>query len=274
MRKGLRPVLTAFAIVAGLYIVLAALLFATQRNFIYPAPGGEGFVPAGIERVAYRTSDGLTLHAGYRSAKGDLPTILYFHGNGADWQSSVIATERLVSQGYGLLAAEYRGYRGNTGRPSEPGLYHDGRAAIAFLRSRGADDEAIVLVGNSIGSGVATQMATEIRPRALVLISPFSSLSQLVAEQVRWLPTAILLLDRFENDRKIAAVGAPVLVLHGDADTLIPVEHAHALAAANPSIELVILAGYGHDLAWQPAAEDRIARFVGAIETARDPVQR
>jgi hypothetical protein len=249
-----------------LYAALAALLFVTQRSFIYPAPRGTGVAPAGIERVAYPTADGLTLHAGYRAARGGYPTILYFHGNGADWQSSVVATGRLVPRGYGVLAAEYRGYRGNPGRPSEHGLYHDGRAAIAFLRTQGVAPEEIVLVGNSIGSGVATQMATEIRPRALVLISPFTSLSRLVGEKFHWLPTGLLLRDRFENESKIGAVDAPILVLHGDADTLIPVAHARALAAANPAIELAILQGHGHDLAWHPAAEERIAGFLAAIE--------
>jgi uncharacterized protein len=269
VRKALRPVLITLAILAALYLALVALLFVTQRSFIYPAPRGPGAVPPGIERVAYPTADGLTLHAGYRAARRGYPTILYFHGNGADWQSSVVATGRLVPAGYGVLAAEYRGYRGNPGRPSEHGLYHDGRAAIAFLRAHGVEPDGMVLVGNSIGSGVATQMATEIRPRALVLISPFTSLSGLVAEKIRWLPTDILLRDRFENDHKIAGVEAPVLVLHGDADTLIPVAHARALAAARPSIELAILRGHGHDLAWHPAAEERIAAFLANVEAAQ-----
>jgi uncharacterized protein len=83
------------------------------------------------------------------------------------------------------------------------------------------------------------------------------------------LPTDILLRDRFENDHKIAGVEAPVLVLHGDADTLIPVAHARALAAARPSIELAILRGHGHDLAWHPAAEERIAAFLANVEAAQ-----
>ncbi len=269
MRRAPRLVLIALATLAALYVALAALLFVTQRSFIYPAPRGSGAAPAGIARVGYLTADGLTLHAGYRAARGNRPTIVYFHGNGADWQSSVVATGRLVPAGYGVLAAEYRGYRGNPGQPSEHGLYHDGRAAIAFLRENGVAPDQIVLVGNSIGSGVATQMATEIAPRALVLISPFTSLSDLVAEKIRWLPTRILLRDRFENESKIAAVTAPVLILHGDADTLIPVSHAHALASANPSAELAVLRGHGHDLAWHQVAEERIARFLGAL--AADP---
>lgn len=260
--------LTVLALIAGLYVLLAAGLFLAQRSFIYPVLRDPGVAPASFERVAYETADGLTLHAGYKPARAGYPTIVYFHGNGAAWPSSVVATDRMVPEGYGVLAAEYRGYCGNPGRPSEHGLYVDGRAAIAFLERREVEPADIVLVGNSIGSGVATQMATEIRPRALVLISPFASLSRLVGERFRWLPTDVLLHDRFENIGKIAAVDAPILVLHGDADSLIPASHAFALAEAEPSIELAIFAGYGHDLAWHDVAETRMLRFLDEIPGA------
>lgn len=257
--------LTVLALLAGLYVLLAAGLFVAQRSFIYPAPRDPGVAPASFERVTYDTADGLTLHAGYKPARAGYPTIVYFHGNGAAWPSSVAATDRMVLEGYGVLAAEYRGYHGNPGQPSEHGLYADGRAAIAFLERRGVRPIDIVLIGNSIGSGVATQMATEIRPRALVLISPFANLSRLVGERFRWLPTNILLHDRFENIDKISAVEAPTLVLHGDADSLIPASHALALAEAEPSVELAIFPGHGHDLAWHDVAEARVLRFLAAL---------
>lgn len=254
--------LTVLALALGLYVLLAAGLFLAQRSLIYPAPRGPGSAPAGFERVAYPTADGLMLHAGYRPAKAGKPTILYFHGNGADWQSSVVATGRMAPRGYGVLAAEYRGYRGNPGLPGEHGLYEDGRAAIAFLKTRGIAPGDIVLVGNSLGTGVAVQMAGEMRPRALILISPFASLSRLVAEKFRWLPTGILLRDRFENLEKIAAVEAPILILHGAADTLIPAAHARALAEAQPRAELAVFPGFGHELAWREETEARMLAFL------------
>lgn len=261
------------AILLGLYLLLAGILFVAQRSFIYPAPRGPGGAPAGFERIAYTTADRLTIRAGYRPARNGRPTILYFHGNGADWQSSVVATDRLVPEGYGVLAAEYRGYRDNPGRPSEHGLYADGRAALAYLRARGIAPGEVVIVGNSIGSGVAVQMAAEHRVRALVLISPFASLSRLVGEKVRWLPTGILLRDRFENIDKIGAIEAPVLILHGDADSVIPPAHAEALAQARPAAELEIFPGAGHDLAWHDAAEARMLTFLDALpgERSADP---
>ena len=257
-----RKVTSALTAIAVFYLALAAILYFAQGPLLYPAPRSIGPTTGGFEVVSYLTSDGLELSAGYRAAEPGFPTIVYFHGNGADWVSSVVATDRLVPEGYGVLAAEYRGYRGNPGSPSEDGLYRDGRAAIAFLKREGVDANDLVLIGNSIGSGVAVQLASEIRPAALVLISPFASLRQLVGEKFRWLPTGLLLRDRYENAAKLDAVEAPVLILHGTADTLIPHAHAQQLASLRADAELRIFEGYGHDLAWHDVAEEAVLDFI------------
>ena len=239
----------ALATLAATYLALVAVLYVAQSALIYPAPDGIGPSTGGFEEVGYATSDGLELTAGYRAARSGFPTIVYFHG---------------------VLAAEYRGYRGNPGRPSEEGFYRDRRAALAFLAANGVPFDRIVIIGNSIGAGVAVQMASEAPPAALVLISPFASLSGLVAEKFRWLPTGLLLRDRYENAAKLGAIEAPVLVLHGDADTLIPYSHSEKLASLRADIELHIFEGYGHDLAWHDIAEkavlDFMARHLGKDE--------
>ena len=91
---------------------------------------------------------------------------VYFHGNGGTLAGSTQATRALVEAGFGVLLPAYRGYEDNEGAPSEEGLYTDGRAAIAFLRDQGVEPGRIVIIGNSIGTGPATQMATEIGPAA------------------------------------------------------------------------------------------------------------
>ena len=248
------------------YIAVLVILALGQRNFIYPAPKGEGRNVPGFEEVLYRTSDGLDLTAGYRAASGGKPTIVYFHGNGADWQSSVVATDRLTPAGYGVFAAEYRGYRGNPGSPSEEGLYADGRATLTYLNAQGVAESDIVLIGNSIGGGVATQLATEINPRALVLISPFASLPQVASEKLWWMPVRLLLQDTYDNEAKLPDVTAPILLLHGDRDTLIPLHHSEELFAANPDAEMVIFPGAGHDLAWHDEAENTILQFLEQLD--------
>ncbi len=266
---GVRRLLQTFlGSVAVAYIAILLTLTLAQRYFIYPAPKGEGRDVPGFEEVVYRTADGLELAAGYRPASDGMPTITYFHGNGADWQSSVVATDRLTPEGYGVFAAEYRGYRGNPGDPSEDGLYADGRAALDWLAERDIAESDIVLIGNSIGSGVATQLATEIKPRALVLISPFASLTQVASEKLWWLPVRALLRDRFDNDAKIANVNAPILLLHGDADTLIAYKHSRQLAKSNPTARLKIFPGVGHDLAWHDSAEREVLAFLEELNDA------
>ena len=249
-------------IVVALYAFVALGMTLFQRSFLYPAPTGSGGVPAGFEVVEYPTDDGLTLRAGYRAAAAGRPTIVYFHGNGADWQSSVVATDRLVPQGYGVLAAEYRGYAGNPGSPSEEGLYADGRAAVAWLATQGVDAKNLAIIGNSIGSGIAVQIAQEVQPAALVLISPFNSLEQLVGEKIWWLPTSWLLRDHYRNDLKIGDVGSDIMILHGEDDTLIPIDHAWQLAAKTPENTVHIFVGVGHELAWNNQAEARILEFL------------
>ncbi|RPF71478.1 alpha/beta hydrolase [Aurantiacibacter spongiae] len=251
------------------YLGLVAAAWAMQSRMIYPAPPVSTELPDGFERVTYRTADGLDLVAGYRPARDGMPTVLFFHGNGTHWQSSAWVTRDLAGHGYGVLAAEYRGYGGNPGVPGEAGLYADGRAARAYLHDRGVAADEIVLVGNSIGSGVATQLATEIEPLALVLVSPFDSLAATAARKVRWLPVKMLLRDRYDNRAKLPAVAAPVLILHGGADTLIAPEQAQALADARPGTELVIHPGRGHDLIADDEVQSRIASFVAELRTDR-----
>lgn len=249
---------------ATAYLAVIAILWSQQDRLIYPAPQVIGPSTGGFEEITYTTADGLDLTAGYRAAAPGMPTVAYFHGNGADWVSSVVATDRLVPAGYGVLAAEYRG---NPGNPSETGLYADGHAALGFLAMHGVAAQDMVLIGNSIGSGVAVQLASEHAPRALILISPFASLRQLAVEKLRWLPTEMLLRSRFENAQKIAGVDAPVLILHGDADTLIPVAHARQLAAVRQDASLIIFPGEGHDLAWREEAEEAVLAFLDTLES-------
>ena len=260
-----------FVATAAAYLAILVTLFLAQRHFIYPAPKGESLVPAGFEEVVYETSDGLKLHSGYKAARDGKPTIVYFHGNGADWQSSVVATDRLTPVGYGVLAAEYRGYRKNPGSPSEQGLYEDGRAALGWLADNGVAAGEVVLIGNSIGGGVATQMASEGEPRALVLISPFASLHQVAAEKFWWLPVRQLLSERYANHEKIGAIKAPILLLHGDADNVIPHHHSHELAQLNPTAQLAIFPGAGHELAWRDEAERAVLEFLETIDATDRP---
>ena len=255
-----------FVAVATAYVAIVVLLAATQGQLIYPAPPPQG-VPPGYAAVALRTADGLTITAGYRPAHGGLPTVLLFHGNGMVWPDGIHVTDLLASRGYGVLLAEYRGYNGNPGAPTEQGLYHDGRAALAFLQGEGVASDEVILAGLSVGSGPAVQLATENKIRAPILISPFASLPATANAAYPWLPPAgWFLRDRYDNLAKLPRVDAPVLILHGDADRLIPHDQAEQLAAANPAAEFVSVPGRGHNMAGDPLVQRLQLEFLERLD--------
>lgn len=262
--------LAALAILVALYLIALVSLALAQRALIYPAPKAAGInpadIPPGFSSATLATRDGLHLQAAYRAAAPGHPTLVFFHGNGSRIEESALTTALLGQRGNGLLLVEYRGYRGNPGKPSEQGLYADGRAALAWLDRHDVPPKQRILIGNSLGSGIATQLATEQPIAGLVLVSGFTSLPDVAAGHYPWLPAKLLLRDRYDNLTKLAQINTPILVLHGTADTLIPASHARALAAAAPRADLELVPGYGYELAFEPVAQARILAWLDALQ--------
>ncbi|AQR74420.1 alpha/beta hydrolase [Sphingomonas sp. LM7] len=251
------------AIVGALYFTMLGALFAGQRALIFPAPRDATTAPPpGFSGVVLETEDGLRLAAAYRRGSATLPTLLFFHGNGDRLTGAAAAARGIAAAGYGVLLVEYRGYAGNPGSPGEQGLYRDGRAALAWLEQRGIAPRCVVVIGNSMGSGVATENAGGAPVAGLVLVSGFTSLPDVVAPLYPWLPVRMLLRDRFDNRAKIARVEAPMLLLHGTADRLIPARHSIALAGAARKARLALVPGAGHDLAYTARSQTMILNWL------------
>lgn len=254
----------------GFYLVVVGALYALQRPMIFradmsPAPPDLHAVP-GFREVTYRTEDDLDLRALHRPAAAGRPTLVYFHGNADGLSGSLRVTAGLAAEGYGLLLAGYRGYDGNPGSPSEAGLYADGRAALGWLAANGVPAPDTVLVGNSLGSGPATELAASFPVAGLVLISGYTSLPDVAAPVYPFVPVRLLMRDRFDNAGKIGRVAAPVLILHGTADRTIPYGHATALAAAAGNrARLVPFEGAGHELVGSPALFPVIDRWLDGL---------
>jgi pimeloyl-ACP methyl ester carboxylesterase len=249
------------------YLAVASVVYYKQEALLYPAPRGVGDSMRGYRDVAYETADGLRLSGGYRQAAPGKPTLLFFHGNAATWQSTTQILAPLADAGYGVFAASYRGYRANPGSPSETGLYRDARAAAAWLAAIGVGEDDLVIVGNSLGSGPAVELARTIRPRGLVLISPFASMTEVAAANVRWLPVEWLMRDRYDNAAKLPEISAPVLILHGDRDTLIPLAHAQRLAGLARNGTLVTVRNAGHELVGLEQTPALMANWLDNLST-------
>jgi uncharacterized protein len=250
-----------------LYLTGLASLFTIQRSLIYPAPDRPWPSAEGFATVSYPTADGLPLRAFYRAAAPGKPTIVFFHGNGDSLSGSLVATQAYAAAGYGLLLHEYRGYAGNPGSPNEAGLYADGRAARVWLAGKGVPLDKQVLIGFSLGTGVATQLALEQPPAALVLISPYTSIPDAVAFRFRGLiPAQLLVRDRFETAAKLGQVRAPILILHDRDDASIPVTQGQRLTSLAPGAKLVLFSGYGHQLGFAAEAQAAGMEWLAGFE--------
>jgi hypothetical protein len=240
-------------ILAG--VAALSALWWTQRSLIYfPSPG---LVPSaarlaiGAEDVVIETRDGLRLGAWFVPASGpkSAPAVLVCNGNAGDRSARLPLAEALSRAGFSVLLFDYRGYGGNAGSPTEIGLLEDARAAVAHLETRpDVDPTRIAYFGESLGAGVATALAVERPPLALILRSPFTSLAALGGHHYPWLPVRPFIRDRYPIDEQIAAVRAPVLVIAGERDTIVPAQFSRTVySLASAPKRLVVIADADHN---------------------------
>jgi uncharacterized protein len=244
-------------------------LYLGQRRLLYRPHGARpalgDLAALGAREVELVTADGLRLISWYRSPRPHRPVMAYFHGNGGNIGYRRDRLRYFAGHGYGVLLAEYRGYGGNSGEPCESGLFRDGEAALDFLADDGVAHDRVVLWGDSLGSGVAVHLAATRRAGALVLEAPFTSVAACAQRHYPFIPAICLVHDRFDSLARIADVRAPLLILHGERDRVVPVRHGRRLlAAANPPKE-----------GWfsRHASHENLAQF-GALDVAVSFIER
>ena len=187
-----------------------------------------------VKHVELATADGLRLDAIRLDAGGQAPWIVFFHGRGHSIHHDRVQQQlaQLHALGYGVLAPEYRGFGRNPGRPTEAGLYEDALAAYRYLTSDVAVDASrVILAGRSLGSAVAVEVATRVRPGGVLLFSPIDSIPLMGARMYPWVPVGYLASNQFDSIGKIARVTAPVVIVHALDDRWVPVSAARALFA-------------------------------------------
>ncbi len=230
------------ALVAAMYFTQRKLMYFPNRTLLTPTEYG---VPA--EAIILTAADNTQLVAWMMPAKPDMPTILHFHGNAGNIADRREVYNAYQQAGFGVLALEWRGYGSSTGSPSEQGFYEDARAALAYLKRNGLHENQIILYGESIGTGPAIQMATEIEARAIILEAPFTSLWQRAADIHWYIPTRYLIKDRFDSMSKIKQVNEPLLIIHNQRDRIVPHHHGVTLfQAANEPKEMMSIDADGH----------------------------
>ncbi len=222
--------------VLAVYLALVGYLFVRQRTLLYyPDTNIESPQQYGLAGFAehFVPSDGETIQLWYRQPLKGFPIIVYFHGNASHLGNRAGIYTALADKGFGVLAVSYRGYGKSTGTPSEEGFYYDARAALRFLtQEKNIPISRVLLFGESLGSGVAVQMAVEYPVAGLILQAPFTSVVTRAAELYFYIPVRLLLQDKFDSLSKIGKVKAPLLLFHGELDTVIPVNHGKTLFEA------------------------------------------
>jgi len=227
---------------------LLALMYIFQRALMY-FPDATHTLPtyAGLpqaEEVLLTSDDAEKLIAWHVPARGGKPMVLYFQGNAG---ASNLRAERftwLTADGTGLLALSYRGYGGSTGKPSEGGLIRDARAAYEFAAAR-YPTRRIVLWGESLGTAVAIALAAERAVAGVILDAPFTSAADVGAAAYPFAPVRWLIKDTFRSDQRIARVSAPLLMLHGERDSIIPISFGERLFALARAPKRMVRFPYG-----------------------------
>lgn len=243
--------LIAIGLIAAstLYSIACLAFYFGQESILFPAKQiDEKMVfdfPLKHEEIYIDTPDGARLNGVLFLAENPSGVILHFHGNGENVLHMKYAAEPFVARGYSFLAMDYRSYGKSTGELSEKILFSDALLSWQYLTDRDWQPSDIILYGRSIGTSIATQLASEQSPRGMILYSPFYSLQSLVSEKAPFLPVSSILKYPLDSATYMQKVNCPVLILHGDSDPVIPISSAERLAQVRG--KLVVLSGGNHE---------------------------
>jgi dipeptidyl aminopeptidase/acylaminoacyl peptidase len=269
--------LRILAILVFAYALLVVFVWRYQDRLAFPAPKGPLPAPSAVgipdgQLVTVLTADSVALQGWYLPPNplppdgAPAPALLWFYGNMETIGGMAPVLRDFRPPGVGMLVLDYRGYGGSDGKPTERGVYRDADAAWAFLTSRPEiDSDRIAVYGRSVGSAVATWVATKHPVRAVVLESAFSSGRAMARQHYAFLPTFLAHLD-LDNLSRAERITAPLLVFHGAEDRIAPLEMGRAVAAAGRAEELVVFEGSGHNETYDVGGDAYRERFFAFLE--------
>ena len=218
----LQFILTIFVI----YFLVLVFLYFYQRNLLYhPNENNysEDKISVDIEKVKIQTSDNIELLGWYHEKNLKYyKTLVYFHGNAGSLENRIHKLNHFQNMNINFLIIAWRGFNGNKGKPSERGLYLDGKSTIDWLIKKGVNEENIILYGESLGTGIATHLAQNKNYAGVILETPFTSMIDAAKNFYPYIPINLLLKDKFENFKKVKNINIPILVMHGEIDQIVP----------------------------------------------------
>ncbi len=216
-------ILSIFVIIY-FFILISTYLF--QRNLLYH-PTENNYsgdqILVSIEKVKIKTQDGIKLMSWYHNKNLiNYKTILFLHGNAGNLENRIHKINHFKDMNVNFLIVAWRGFNGNKGKPTEKGLYEDARSAVRWLKSKGVKENNIIVYGESLGTGVATEIAQNKNFAGIILESPFTSMIDAGKDKYPYLPVSLLLKDKYESDKKIKNINSPILIMHGKIDNIVP----------------------------------------------------
>jgi len=270
-KSGAREIMDLVPWLIAAYLVICAAAYFGHRMFMYfpdPAripPNAAGL--DGVEEIEFAAADGTKLIAWYAPAADGKPTILYFHGNAANAANRAPKIDMMIESGFGVFYLNNRGYGGSGGSPSEANNVADAVAAYDHLRGLGVPTDKIAAFGESLGSGQAVQLAAERPVGAVVLEAALTSIVEVGRSIYFWLPLSLLITDQYNVERDIARVTAPLLILHGERDEVIPVAMGRRIYnAANEPKRVELFRDGRHNDLFDHGAWERMRDFLLALE--------
>jgi uncharacterized protein len=262
---------------AGIFALIVIVGRLLHRYFIY-IPDRTRVDPKdaglqGVEEVVFRAADGTKLIAWYLPAQGGKPTLLYFTGNSGNTANRASKIKAIACDGHGVFMLNYRRYGGSEGRPSESRITADAVSAYDTLRGLGVAPHDIVAYGESLGTAVATRLSLQRHVEGLVLEAPFTSIVDVGKLMWKYFPLDLIMADQYRTIERIGAVTAPVFIVHGGRDAVIPLDQArHVFHMAAEPKTMVVVPQAGHNDLFERGAWEKVRFFLESLRPVPVPV--
>ena len=208
------------------YLLVNLFVYFYQRNLLYN-PSENNYLNDKInfdyQEIFIETDKNIKLKSWFINK--DLKrfkTLVFFHGNAGNLLNRVHKLNELSKLDLNILLISWRSFSGNKGKPTEENLYYDAKQIVKWLKTQGLDNKDIILYGESLGTGIVTHIAQKYKFAGVILESPFTSMVDAAKNVYPYFPIRFLLKDKYESDKKVKNITSPILIMHGEADQVVP----------------------------------------------------